>query len=101
MLLHKNLVSDTAVEFRIMCVLHDFFSESILVTYQYINLMVGPVKMAAFCILSILSGFEAWALAGKMISFTVMNEKIDKTAAMRNTFDAMLKPPSASSFWLA
>lgn len=57
------------------------------------------MKTAAFCSLSILSGFDAWTLVGKMISFTVMKEKIDKTAAIRYKFDAMLKP-SASS-WLA
>lgn len=37
-----------------------------------------------------LSGFDAWTREGNTISFTVINEKIDKTAASRYTFDAIL-----------
>lgn len=36
-----------------------YISKLTRLTYQYKNLIVGPVKTAAFCILSILSGFDA------------------------------------------
>ena len=61
-------------------------------TYQYRNLIVGPVNTAAFFILSILSGFAPCASAGNMISFTVKREKMDKTPATKYMLDAILRP---------
>lgn len=51
------------------------------------------MKTAAFCSLSIFSGLDA--LVGKIISFTVIKEKIESTAATRYKFDAILKPSAS------
>ena len=68
--------------------------------YQYKNLTVGPVKAAAFFMVSILSGLVLCALTGKNISLTVKRETRDKAPATRNTLDAIAKCEWHAKRWI-